>query len=80
MYFNLFFILVTQNYCEFYVNAEQGSWGDEMSCAQFCTAEGGSCVDGWRNANDNCDKGNSFGCDHRFRDGICRCSPPASMP
>ena len=68
--------LATQNYCEFYVIAEGGPWGDRVTCDQFCGAMGGSCLDAWGEDNNSCDKKNDKNCSDEFGDGICRCAPP----
>ena len=67
--------LTTENYCEFYVVAEDGPWGERMSCDQFCGDMGGSCLKAWGEKDDSCDKKDEEDCSDDFGDGICRCAP-----
>ncbi len=64
--------------CTFLVYG-QGLNGDgETTCADFCERDGGTCIDGWNNDNDNnCRRGNGDdGCNVLYQSQVCICAAP----
>lgn len=57
--------------CEYYVATADGS---RTTCAAFCEAAGGCCVDAWPEADDlSCEHGGASNCIDEHTDLVCRC-------
>ena len=69
--------LTTQGYCDFYIKSAGNPWGvEEVTCAQFCSAQGGSCITAISDSDNGCNYGDERGCNSDHGDVICRCAPP----
>jgi hypothetical protein len=51
----------------------------QTTCNDFCANSGTTCVDGWKDNNGTCNRGNGGdGCDQTYSTQVCVCEiPPA---
>jgi hypothetical protein len=61
-------------WCDLYITGN----GGQISCAQFCQANGTSCIRAWGDHNDTCEHEGSTDCGRQQSDLICRCVRPAT--